>query len=282
MENPRWCRRSTRRGRTWPGCTTISSAARTTSRPTGRWRTSPAAIPGVRTGARENREFLGRAVRYLAAEAGIRQFLDIGTGLPTTNNVHEVAQAVAPSSRVVYVDNDPLVLAHARALLTPRPKAAPPTSRRTCATRGRSCPTRWSATVLDFTQPVALPPRWLLHFIPDEDSPPRSSRPCSTPCRPAATWSPRTSRTSTTRPARSPPGSAPTGARGVPLHRRDSAEFARLAFTGMELLPPGVVLVSEWRPAGDRAAAAAGRGELLRRGRPKAVIKVTNCGGQPI
>src|SRR5215471_16660182 len=72
----------------------------------------------ARTAARENRAFLGRAVRYLVAEAGVRQFLDIGTGLPSANNVHEVAQDVAPSCRIVYVDNDPLVLAHARALLT--------------------------------------------------------------------------------------------------------------------------------------------------------------------
>jgi S-adenosyl methyltransferase len=71
--------------------------------------------PYIRVAARENRAFLDRAVRYLAAEAGIRQFLDIGTGLPATNNVHNVAQTVAPSSRVVYADNDPLVLAHARA-----------------------------------------------------------------------------------------------------------------------------------------------------------------------
>ena len=77
-----------------------------------------AAFPGVISGVRANRAFLGRAVRYLAAEAGIRQFLDIGTGLPTADNTHEVAQAVAPQSRVVYADNDPIVLAHARALLT--------------------------------------------------------------------------------------------------------------------------------------------------------------------
>ena len=79
-------------------------------------------IPTGRTAARENRAFLGRAVRYLVAEAGIRQFLDIGTGLPSANNVHEVAQAEAPESRVVYVDNDPIVLAHARALLTSTPQ----------------------------------------------------------------------------------------------------------------------------------------------------------------
>src|SRR6202034_2781804 len=81
-----------------------------------------AAMPSARTGPRENRAFLGRAVRYLVAEAGIRQFLDIGTGLPTTNAVHQVAQAAAPSSRVVYADNDPLVLAHARALLSSSPE----------------------------------------------------------------------------------------------------------------------------------------------------------------
>ena len=79
-------------------------------------------MPTGRTAARENRAFLGRVVRYLAAEEGIRQFLDIGTGLPTTSNVHEVAQRVTPGSRVVYVDNDPLVLAHARALLTSSPE----------------------------------------------------------------------------------------------------------------------------------------------------------------
>src|SRR5512146_1971054 len=81
-----------------------------------------AAMPGVRTGPRENRAFLGRAVRFLAEEAGIRQFLDIGTGLPTMSSVHEVAQSVAPASRVVYVDHDPLVLRHAQALLPSSPE----------------------------------------------------------------------------------------------------------------------------------------------------------------
>jgi len=84
-----------------------------------------AALPAARIGPRENRGFLGRAVRYLAGEAGIRQFLDIGTGLPATGAVHEVAQAVAPSSRIVYADNDPLVLVHAQAEgAGPRPTPA--------------------------------------------------------------------------------------------------------------------------------------------------------------
>src|SRR6266436_7295462 len=83
-----------------------------------------AAYPAIRTSARANRAFLARSVSYLAAEAGIRQFLDLGTGLPTASNTHEVAQAIAPESRIVYVDNDPLVLSHARALLTSTPEGA--------------------------------------------------------------------------------------------------------------------------------------------------------------
>jgi ubiquinone/menaquinone biosynthesis C-methylase UbiE len=78
-------------------------------------------FPGIAHIARLQRRFLGRAVRYLADEAGIRQFLDIGTGLPTADNTHQIAQQVAPESRIVYVDNDPLVLVHARALLTSAP-----------------------------------------------------------------------------------------------------------------------------------------------------------------
>ena len=76
------------------------------------------ALPNVRPASRMNRDFLARAVRYLVTECGIRQFLDIGTGIPSAGNTHEIAQAIAPQTRVVYVDNDPIVLAHARALLT--------------------------------------------------------------------------------------------------------------------------------------------------------------------
>src|SRR6202522_863267 len=111
-----------------------------------------ASMPAGRTAARENRAFLGRAVRYLAAEQGIRQFLDIGTGLPTTDNVHEVAQRVAPEARIVYVDNDPLVLAHARALLTSSPDGG-------CEYLDadiRDPAAILAAAALDFTRPVAL------------------------------------------------------------------------------------------------------------------------------
>jgi len=119
--------------------------------------------------ARANRAFLGRVVRYLAAEAGIRQFLDIGTGIPTAGNTHQVAQAVAPESRVVYVDYDPVVLAHARALLT---------SSKTGATQYIDADLRDTAAILgqagqllDFSQPVAVTLLMLLHVIPDSEDP---------------------------------------------------------------------------------------------------------------
>ena len=100
------------------------------------------AFPGIVLAARANRAFLARAVRYLAADAGIRQFLDIGTGMPAGNNTHEVAQSVAPDSRIVYVDNDPIVLSHARALLTSTARVPPRTWTPTCAIRRRSSPRR--------------------------------------------------------------------------------------------------------------------------------------------
>ncbi len=113
-----------------------------------------AVIPGVVDTARAERGFLVRAVRYLAGEAGIRQFLDIGTGLPTANNTHEVAQAVAQESRIVYVDNDPLVLVHARALLTSSPAGV--TDYIDVDLRDHDTVLREAARTLDFSQPIAL------------------------------------------------------------------------------------------------------------------------------
>jgi len=117
----------------------------------------------------ENRAFLGRAVRYLTAEAGIRQFLDIGTGIPTAGNTHHVAQAIAPESRVVYVDYDPIVLAHARALLTSR--GAGTTEYIHADLRDTSAILGQARELLDFTQPVAITLIAILHAIPDSDDP---------------------------------------------------------------------------------------------------------------
>src|ERR1700753_2518458 len=125
----------------------------------------------VRTGVREHRAFLGRAVRYLAGEAGVSQFLDLGTGLPSANNVHEVAQAINPEARVVYADNDPIVLAHARALLASGPRgviAYPGGGVRRPETTLANPVVR---DTLDFDTPIALMLVAVLHFLPDEDDP---------------------------------------------------------------------------------------------------------------
>ena len=125
--------------------------------------------PEMGFAARANRAFLGRVVRYLAADAGIRQFLDIGTGIPTAGNTHQVAQAVAPESRVVYVDYDPIVLAHARALLTSHEAGA--TEYIDADLRDTSAILGGAARLLDLTKPVAVTMLMILHVIPDSDDP---------------------------------------------------------------------------------------------------------------
>jgi len=125
--------------------------------------------PDMAAAARANRAFLGRVVRYLAGEAGIRQFLDIGTGIPTAGNTHQVAQEIAPESRVVYVDYDPIVLAHARALLTS--SEAGVTEYIEADLRATGTILTQAAQVLDFTKPVAVTLIFILHAIPDADDP---------------------------------------------------------------------------------------------------------------
>ncbi|MBN2622459.1 MAG: SAM-dependent methyltransferase [Acidimicrobiales bacterium] len=129
----------------------------------------PGGLDGARHDARANRAFLGRAVRYLAGEAGIRQFLDIGTGIPNADNTHAVARSVAPDARIVYVDNDPIVLAHAHALLDPTAEG------RTAYVDGDLRDPQGiidqAAATLDFRQPVALVLVGLLHVIPDDSDP---------------------------------------------------------------------------------------------------------------
>jgi hypothetical protein len=128
-----------------------------------------AARPTIVRDIRANRAFLGRAVRFLAAEAGIRQFLDIGTGIPAANNTHEVAQSVAPESRIVYVDNDPIVLAHARALLASTPEGACAYLDADLKDMGRILQN--AASVLDFGQPVAVLFIGVLHLVADSENP---------------------------------------------------------------------------------------------------------------
>jgi hypothetical protein len=127
------------------------------------------AYPDLVLSVRANRAFLARTVRYLAGEGGIRQFLDIGTGIPSANNTHEVAQSVAPDCRVVYVDKDPVVLSHARALLTSQPEGA--TDYIDADLRDTRKILAQAARTLDFSRPVAVMLIAIMHAIGDDDDP---------------------------------------------------------------------------------------------------------------
>jgi hypothetical protein len=127
------------------------------------------AFPNIVSSARANRAFLARAVQFLAAEAGISQFLDIGTGIPSANNTHEVAQAAAPSSRVLYVDNDPIVLTHARALLASHPDGT--TEYIEADLRDPQRILREAMGLLDFRRPIAVMLMAILQVIGDDEDP---------------------------------------------------------------------------------------------------------------
>lgn len=203
--------------------------------------------PGLRTGLRENRKFLGRVVRYLAGEAGVRQFLDIGSGLPTADNVHEVAQRAAPASRVVYVDNDPMVLAHARALLASGPSGRTGYIQADLRDPGSILGHPVAREILDFSQPIAVMLMAVLHFLPEEDNPRRIVTTLVDGLPPGSYLAASHASGEHDR-NRVGGGERAYQAAGVPFRLRDSEEFARLAFDGLELVPPGVVVVSEWRP----------------------------------
>ena len=128
-----------------------------------------AANPGIVTDVRANRAFLVRVVRYLAAECGVRQFLDIGTGLPTESNNHQVAQAVAPDARIVYADNDPIVLSQARTLLSSTQEGA--CNYVEADLRDPAAIMRAASATLDLGEPVALMLLIILHLIPGSDDP---------------------------------------------------------------------------------------------------------------
>jgi hypothetical protein len=203
-----------------------------------------------RTGLRENRKFLGRAVSYLAGQVGVRQFLDIGTGLPTTNNVHEVAQRVAPSSRIVYVDNDPLVLVHARALLTSAPEGRTAYIQADLRDPLSILSDPVTRDMLDFSQPVALMLVAILHFMPDEFKPAKIITALLDGL-PPGSYLVASHLTGEHDRAGTAMGVHAYRAAGIPAQLRDSDDFAELAFSGLELAPPGVVLVSDWRSDSD-------------------------------
>ena len=201
--------------------------------------------PDIVPTARANRGFLARTVRFLAAEAGIRQFLDIGTGIPTENNTHDVAQAVAPGSRVVYVDNDPLVLVHARALLASHPDGATAYEEADLRDPGRILDL--TARLLDFRRPVAVLLLAILHHVDDEDDPHEIVATLMNAVPPG-------SYLALSHPA-SDIGSEAAAKMAQNLNKvmaekntaRDHATVTRF-FDGLEMVEPGLVRVSDWHP----------------------------------
>src|SRR5580700_5618869 len=205
-----------------------------------------AAYPDLVSSVRANRAFLARSVRFLAEEAGIRQFLDIGTGLPTANNTHEVAQSVAPESRIVYVDNDPLVLSHARALLSSSPEGV--TDYLDADLRETDRILELAADTLDFSQPVAIMLLAILHYIPDLDEAQRivARLVSAVPSGSYLTISHAASDISPDEMAEMIKRMNEHLAEGNHVGR--PREVVTQFFGGLELLPPGVVKVTQWRP----------------------------------
>ncbi|HEU0089082.1 MAG TPA: SAM-dependent methyltransferase [Pseudonocardiaceae bacterium] len=202
-------------------------------------------MPEIVDIARTVRGFLVRAVRYLAGEVGLRQFLDIGTGLPTANNTHEVAQAVAPQCRIVYVDNDPLIMAHARALLTSTPEGA--TDYIHADVRDPDTILTEAARTLDFTQPIALMLLGIMeHVLDNEEAYAIVHR--------LLDALPSGSYLVMSDPTTDIGGKVMAEAIRLwnenatpPITARSRQEFSHF-FTGLELVEPGVVSPSLWQP----------------------------------
>jgi len=213
-----------------------------------------AAYPQLVSSVRANRAFLARTVRHLAGEARLRQFLDIGTGIPTASNTHEVAQGIAPESRIVYADNDPMVLAHARALLRSTPEGR--TAYLDADVRDPGAIVSAAADVLDFSQPVAVMLVAVLHFVSDEEDP------AGIVHRLMADLPPGSSLTISHVP--SDMHASAMKDMGDRLNRllaqrstyRSKEQVTRF-FNGLDLVPPGVVPIQEWRPATAAEASAA-------------------------
>ncbi|MEO3788263.1 SAM-dependent methyltransferase [Actinocorallia sp. B10E7] len=204
-----------------------------------------AAIPETRQSCLDNRGFLTRAVRHLAQSHGIRQFLDIGSGLPTSPNVHEVAQGVAPESRIVYVDNDPIVQVHGRSLLTSSPEGT--TTYLGADLREVEKILEEAAETLDLSRPVLVVLAAILHFVPEEADPRGLVRRFMEPL-PAGSALALSHMTADGTPSDYSEHVKHTwAAGGVNMNLRGKEQIAEY-FTGLELLDPGIVPVHQWRP----------------------------------
>ena len=204
-----------------------------------------AIVPTIREMARANRAFLGRAVRFAAAQ-GIRQFLDIGTGIPGPGNTKDVAREVAPDARVVYVDNDPIVLTHARALLAHDDPLRTTVIRADLRDPGAILGDPQVSAVLDFNQPVAVLLVAVLHFIADSDDPIGIVRQLMAAV-PAGSYLVVSHGTGDFDPQRAADAVQAYRRAGAPLVARSKQELMRL-FEGLDLIDPGMVQVTRWHP----------------------------------
>ncbi|MCY1136376.1 SAM-dependent methyltransferase [Actinoplanes sp. Pm04-4] len=207
-----------------------------------------AKFPGMRAGIRANRAVLRRMTEFLAGEAGVRQFLDIGTGLPTADNTHEVAQRSAPAARVLYVDNDPLVMSHARALLAGSPEGATDYIEADLRDPESILDAARDRQALDFTRPVALMLIAVLHFLRPGRGQAHSVVRTLVDALPSGSYLAATHFTVDFMPAEEKARYQHLLDAGISdIWPRDRAAFAAL-FDGLELVDPGIELISRWRP----------------------------------
>ena len=211
------------------------------------------AFPEIGLSARSNRAFLARAVRFLAGECEIRQFLDIGTGIPTANNTHEVAQSVAPAAHIVYVDNDPIVLNHARALLTSDPAGA--TDYIDADMRDPQQILAQAGRLLDFSRPVALMLMAILQHLDDQSSPYQVVQTMVDALPPGSDLAISHPAKDIDAEAMAKMADSLNNMMAEKVTFRDRAAVARF-FDGLELVDPGLVQASKWRPTSESEASS--------------------------
>lgn len=206
-----------------------------------------AVYPHIRTAVRENRRFLRRVVQYLVKEVGIRQFLDVGTGLPTVDNTHEVAQAINPVARIVYVDNDPLVLSHARALLTSHPDGRTAYIDADLREPAKILTDPHFTEMLDMREPVALLLVAVLHFLPD-DAQAYATVKTLVDALPSGSFLAASHATHDFLPASVAEAFRAKQVTGTgDFTGRSRTQFLRF-FDGLNLIAPGVEVITHWRP----------------------------------
>jgi hypothetical protein len=206
------------------------------------------AMPSARAMVHANRDFLGRAVRYLVTKAGITQFLDVGTGIPTAENTHEVAQGAARESRIVYVDNDPIVLAHARALMTSDPAGATAFIQADLRDPGKILDDPALRSTLDLGEPVVLMLIAILMYIKDDEDP-RGLVSTLMDALPSGSYLALTHPTADFNPAEVASAVAVTERAGISFTPRSQGQVAAF-FDGLDLVDPGVVPVQAWHLEG--------------------------------